>query len=53
MSAPPLSFTIDAATACSLIETAKLSAVDPKAWFADILARVSDDCLASAPSGQI
>ena len=31
-----------AAIACTLIETAKLNSVDPQAWLADTLARVSD-----------
>ena len=31
-----------AAIACTLIETAKLSAVDPHAWLADTLARIPD-----------
>jgi len=31
-----------AAIACTLIETAKLNAVDPNAWLADTLARIPD-----------
>ena len=31
-----------AAIACTLIETAKLNAVDPHAWLADTLARIPD-----------
>jgi hypothetical protein len=32
-----------AAIACTLIETAKLNAVDPHAWLADTIARIPDD----------
>ena len=31
-----------AAIACTLIETAKLNAVDPQAWLADTIARIPD-----------
>ena len=33
---------LPAAIACTLIETAKLNAVDPHAWLADTLASIAD-----------